>query len=213
MLNNFNDMQEDEGYDGDFMATVVDNVDPMKLHRFKVTIPGLLESDDPSALPWVLPKVKTAFGNDNVSNTSSKQSYGISIPAIGSRVYVYFQNGDPHFPVYEGLAVVDASLTDNSSYASDELLTNYPKRYGWRDQAKNLFYSDATVGAQDVEYVHKSTSRVKISDDGTVLISGVNGLGTVTILPSGTININSTVDINITAGSHIQLTAPRIDLN
>ena len=213
MLNNFNDLQEDDGYDGDFMAIVVDNVDPLKLHRFKVTIPGLLESNDPASLPWVLPKSSTAFGNDNVTNTSSKQSFNIGIPAIGSRVYVYFQNGDPHFPVYDGQSVIDGSLTDSSTYASDELLINYPQRYGWRDQAKNLFYADATVGAQDVEFVHKSTARVKISDDGTVLIAGVGDLGTITILPSGTININSAVDVNITAASHIQLSAPRIDLN
>lgn len=229
MLNNFNDLQEEEGYSGDFMATVVDNADPLKLHRIRVTVPGILEADTIDAIPWALPKSPNAFGNDQVANTSTKQSFSVSIPAIGSRVYVYFQNGDPHFPVYEGSAVVDGSLLNNPTYASDELMVNYPHRYGWRDQAKNLFYADATSGSQTVEFVHKSTARVKFSDDGTLLISGVSGLGTVTIQPSGeidvvssnkvnitassSINIVSSTDINLTASSSIKLVAPTISLN
>lgn len=215
MLNNFNQMQEEEGYEGDFMAMVVFNQDPLKLHRFKVSIVGLLESDDIDALPWVLPKTATTFGNDQVSNNSSLQSYNIEVPAVGSRVYVYFQNGDPHFPVYEGRSVVDSSLIDNPTYVSptDHLMVNYPARYGWRDQAKNVFYSDATPGQQIVEFIHHSSAHIRFDDDGTVTIGGVSDLGTIVILPSGTINITSAIDINIVAANHIQLTAPRIDLN
>lgn len=232
MLNSFNNLQEEEGYDGDFMAIVVDNLDPLKLHRIRVTIPGILEANDPTALPWALPKSPTAFGNDQVLNTTTKQSFNISIPAIGSRVYIYFQNGDPHFPVYEGSSVIDGSLTDNPTYASDELTVNYPKRHGWRDQAKNLFYADATPGSQTVEFVHKSTARVKFSDDGTVLIAGVGDLGSVTISPSGAVLISggsgsgtvtiaasgkvdivSSADINITSSTTVKITAPTISLN
>ena len=208
MLNNFNSLQEEEGYDGDFMAIVVDNADPLFLHRIRVTVPGILEADDPTALPWALPKSLTTFGNDQVLNTSTKQSFSINVPAIGSRVYIYFQKGDPHFPVYAGSAVIDGSLTNNPTYSSDELMVNYPRRRGWRDQAQNLFYADATSGSQDVEFVHKSTARVKFSDDGTILISGVGGLGKITIQPSGAIDIvSSNGDINITSGGDLNLSA------
>jgi hypothetical protein len=71
-----------------YHGVVADNKDPEKLHRARVTIPGLLE---PSNWAWPL----TAGGG-------SPQRGGHVAPAEGADVLVWFVGGDIERPVYAG---------------------------------------------------------------------------------------------------------------
>lgn len=71
-----------------YHGTVADTVDPEKLHRVRVNIPGLLE---PSNWAWPL----TAGGG-------SAQRGGHVVPAKGADVLVWFLGGDLERPVYAG---------------------------------------------------------------------------------------------------------------
>jgi len=76
-------------YYGVYRGTVLNNVDPMQIGRIQVIVPdtgGLTPST------WAMPCVPFA----------GKQSGVFVVPAIGSGVWVQFENGDPDYPVWTG---------------------------------------------------------------------------------------------------------------
>jgi len=74
---------------GKFRATVIDNIDPMQMGRLLVQVP-----DVSNVLPstWAMPCVPFA----------GVMSGMYAVPAIGSGVWVEFEQGDPDFPVWVG---------------------------------------------------------------------------------------------------------------
>ena len=73
------------GYIGKYRGVVVANDDPMQQRRVEVTVPEV----DP-APAWAQP------AGDDVEHTES--------PAIGVEVWVEYDNGDPAYPRWVGLA-------------------------------------------------------------------------------------------------------------
>jgi uncharacterized protein involved in type VI secretion and phage assembly len=70
-----------------YEGVVTDNVDPKKLGRVRVQVPGV--ADDPDT-DW-------AFPVGNVGAGVSQRGF-FDVPAIGSEVYVFFLGGDPDKP-------------------------------------------------------------------------------------------------------------------
>lgn len=137
------------------VGIVVDNNDPTKKQRIRVQIPGVLEGEDTSLLPWMAPRHMSPYGIGD--------DFGVQrIPRIGSRVYVSFQDGDGSFGEY--LAdVVSASVTP-----PDELLTNYPNRVGMFTPLGDLMYLDMTSG--DMMMRRVSGTSVKIDGAGNMVV-------------------------------------------
>lgn len=73
------------GYIGKYRGVVVDNDDPMQRHRLEVRVPDV----DPSPA-WATPPV------DHLDD--------IDLPVIGSEVWVEYDNGDPAYPRWVGVA-------------------------------------------------------------------------------------------------------------
>lgn len=181
-------------YEGNiFTGTVVDNNDPLKLERVKVSVTGLYEGDT-TLFPWCVSFKRMFFG--------SGSGYGeFGVPRQGSKVAVMLQHGDPHFPIYLG-----AILQSGNPVA--EAATNYPNRYGFKDPVGNLFYIDMTSG--EVKFQHKSGTTITIANNGDVTVTAV---GNVTETITGNLAISAGGTINITATGNMALTAARIDLN
>lgn len=77
--------------DGFYNGTVVDNVDPDRLSRIRVSIPCLTEGIESDLLPWY------SIANPVNASPNSKAS----IPPLGSEVKVEFPTND----IYNGIVV------------------------------------------------------------------------------------------------------------
>jgi hypothetical protein len=156
------------------VGTVVVNDDPEKAERIKVTIPKLFEGD-PKNLPWVSPNKASWF-----PNTSTYGCFGL-VPPIGSTVTVVFQHGKPLYPLYEAFPHVKGQRPS-------EFVTNYLKRFGWKDPEGNLFFVDTTPNATPKLLLQfASGTTIQVDGDGTINVHSA----------SSTININnSTVKVN-----------------
>ena len=76
-------------YFGKYRGTVLDNVDPLQTGRLMVQVP-----DVSNVLPstWALPCVPFA----------GIQAGSFAVPAIGSAVWVEFEQGNPDYPIWVG---------------------------------------------------------------------------------------------------------------
>lgn len=86
------------------LGYVVDNADPEKRHRVRISIPNLVEKS-----AWALP---TTIGGGNKNRGSSQA------PAVGSLVCVWFLGGDIERPIYSG---GPWTLPDSGVEQSEEL--------------------------------------------------------------------------------------------
>lgn len=142
-------------------AVVVENNDPLKRQRVKVTVPGLLEADTVEDLPWIMPMLHSPFGIGD--------DFGvIGVPRIGSRIAVRFLDGDLHYGMYE------ADLVAESSALPPDLVVNYPNRYGLYSPIGDVFYTDLETG--DVVLRRKSGTSLKIDVDGNVTLTTAGNL-------------------------------------
>lgn len=82
-------MSEKNGFYGKYRATVINNLDPMQLGRIQVMVP-----DVSNVVPttWAMPCLPV----------SGIQMGMFTIPAIGSAVWVEFEQGDPDYPIWVG---------------------------------------------------------------------------------------------------------------
>ncbi|MGH9908966.1 MAG: phage baseplate assembly protein V [Pyrinomonadaceae bacterium] len=76
-------------YYGVYRATVMNNIDPMQMGRIQVIV---LDSGGFTPSSWAMPCVPF----------TGRQSGTFMVPAIGSGVWVQFENGDPDQPVWTG---------------------------------------------------------------------------------------------------------------
>jgi Type VI secretion system/phage-baseplate injector OB domain len=74
---------------GKYRGTVIDNVDPLRTGRLMVQVPDVM-----NILPssWATPCVPFA----------GVQSGFFAVPAIGSTVWIEFEQGDPDYPIWTG---------------------------------------------------------------------------------------------------------------
>lgn len=137
-----------------FIGKVAENNDPLHCYRLQIQVAGVFDDIPTNQLPWAIPDHHEGLGETGAASRCN-------IPLIGALVYVSFQDGDPHFPVYGGNAVTVQQV-------ASLFLTNYPNRYGWVDPKGNHFYVDMTTG--DVEFLHKSGTKIHINPDGSATL-------------------------------------------
>jgi phage baseplate assembly protein gpV len=143
-------------YDGIFIGTVVYNDDPTKTDRIKVTIPQLFQGA-PETLPWVGKCMSASFPDARDGTFGTFQL----IPQLGTQVIVFFQDGNPHYPMY-------SSYPHQKDERVAEALVHYGKVYGFKDPAGNLIKVDTTPGSVTMTLTHKSGTTITINDDGSI---------------------------------------------
>jgi len=168
------------------VGTVIDNNDPLKKWRVKVTVPGLWEAEDGGS-PWIFPERAVKVGTG--------PGFGeFGAPAVNSDITIILQNGDVHYPLYRGTIL-------RGTNGPSEGLVNYPNRRGWKDEVGNIFIVDTTTGGVVIQVVHKSGTTMTINNDGSVSVT------------SQTVTWNVTGTLGITASTAIDLTAPTVTLD
>ncbi len=87
-----NEIEESGGSDkyyGKYRGFVINNIDPMFLGRIQVLVPDVSNIMPTS---WAMPCVPVGW----------KQMGILSVPPIGSLVWVEFEQGDPDYPIWTG---------------------------------------------------------------------------------------------------------------
>jgi phage baseplate assembly protein gpV len=185
MFNNMNALEQSD-YTSYLHAKVVDNNDPLRKQRVRVSIPSLLVGNLED-LPWCSPILPAGFGH-------TPSAVAVSVPVVGSYVQVVFQQGE----LVYGLVVGAVHTADNT--LPTELATNYPNRRGWKDPGTNVAYVDITEGSQEL-YVKIAT--------GTVVKLTSNSLEVQTgsiHLKADSMNLEITNDLSISC-SNLGITA------
>jgi hypothetical protein len=137
-----------------WIGEVVDNNDPKKLGRVKVTIAGLLEGDAAS-LPWVMMENSTGFGGNGTDSS-------FIVPLVGSKLNIHFMYDDIYFPVYRGF--YQSANTHQSAFDS-----NYPNKFGIVSGETKLVIdrNENTVSIETANGV-----KINISSAGDLTIEG-----------------------------------------
>jgi len=136
-----------------YKGIVVDNVDPLKLKRVKVSILGFIEGSA-SELPWCFPKNETFLGG---SNNSGK----VAVPEVGSELEVRFPFEDIYSPFYDGYWC--SSKTSISDFDAD-----YPNSYGFKDSTGTKLVINKAQ--KTLKFDHTSGITFEMSQDGKLTI-------------------------------------------
>jgi hypothetical protein len=177
-------------------GTVVDNADPLNLHRVRVEIPGIMGGDS-GLLPWITPKTKSRRKQD--------------VPEVGDVLEIVFPYNDIYFGFYTGHWIDETtslSVLDPDNFSSVEV-------WGWEDSTGNYFKVDKEN--ESFEFSH--TSGFKFTSEGgdvTVeLPSNItyNVSGDATFEVGGNMTSNVGGDAVVEASGKATIDAPEVNLN
>jgi hypothetical protein len=186
-----------------FIGKVVDNKDPKKWKRIKISIAEVIEGGT-DELPWAIP-LTSDFDHVNV-------------PDEGKLLYCILQNGDKHYPMYY------AETTSNNNEIPDILKPNYPDRDGMRDRKNNYWYIDKKT--DDIEFFQFNGNKMHLYKNGDIDITCVKDVtikvtgnvsltvgGNVDATVAGTASVHSDGNMDITSSTHISIDAPSVSIN
>jgi hypothetical protein len=129
---------DDLKFNGMYRAYVVDDEDPRDIGRVKVRIPGVYnESVAHNDLPWACPAL--GLSRSGGENTDYKKSVDLTtgqlktafnktgtggvfaVPARGNHVWVWFDNGNHHHPIYFAMAPGEDDWLAQKKLVKDKL--------------------------------------------------------------------------------------------
>jgi hypothetical protein len=184
-----------------FVVNNVDEDDKKQRQRVQIRIPMLHRNISDEDLPWSIPDVTF----NSYSNAGAGVG-GVNIPPIGSKLYVRFDENDPHNPRYSG-----SPSTDDVSKDNELLKEDYPHTRGTVDAAGNR--SSVNVEKNTKTDIHKSGTTIHIDANGTISIASaadfnLGAQGNINIVAKGDCNIDG-ANVNINGGAQATSTTER----
>ncbi len=166
-------MKNSGKYLGKYRSTVVNNVDPKQIGRIQVIVPDVSGLAPTS---WAMPCMP--YGGVNAGL--------FAVPAIGTGVWVEFEQGDPDYPIWVG------------TY--------------WGSSAEVPKLAQTAVAPTPAVTIQTPLKNGMVISDAL----GPSGVGGITLQSAGgaTISVND-IGITITngKGATITLTGPTVDIN
>lgn len=159
-------------YYGVYRGTVLNNIDPMQMARIQLIVPdagGLTPST------WAMPCVPFA----------GKQSGTFVVPAIGSGVWVQFENGDPDYPVWTGGWWGSAAEVPSIALAGNPVSPSIVLQTGLQNTLQISDLVGPTGG-----FLLKTTAGAFISINDTTGITISDGKGGMITILAGVITLN-----------------------
>lgn len=175
--------QVDERRYGKFRGSVTDNRDPQKRGRLKLQVPAVLADQETD---WALPCVP--YGGAATHGA-------FFVPRVGAQVWVEFEEGDLHRPIWTGTFWQDEADVPPDA-AKDEPTTSLIQTPGG-----HILQFDDESGNERVALHHTSGSEVTLDKDGGISLTDKNGAKVVLDANAGELKIE---DSN---GNSIKLTA------
>lgn len=167
-----------------WIGTVVDNDDPKKLRRLKVSIPNFWGSSK-NDLPWV------SFDNTFILGTEKSFHF---VPEIGDKVEVYFPNNDVNFPMYH---TVQANEDNKNTYFSND--AEYLNSLGFNLNGWVMRYNKDT---ENFLIEHPNGCKFEIAQNGDMDI--LDSSGAEVKLSGGNI------DVSDSSGAKVKLSDGKI---
>jgi len=197
MANALEEKESSLKFYGMYRGLVVDINDPYLAGRIRVQIYPMLQGVDSALLPWAVPAMPISSGAGVGSGT-------FMVPALGSFVWTFFENGDVYQPVYFAEAQT-ATLG-----VPTEAQINYPFTRVIK------FPSGITISVDDalgtIQVAHPKGTITIIDADGKFGVDAVddiilNSAKNVNVGAGLIINIVATTDVTIQAGGKITVQA------
>ncbi|MBI4671168.1 MAG: phage tail protein, partial [Chloroflexi bacterium] len=137
-------------YYGKYSGTVTDNQDAQQVGCIKVTVPSV-------------------FGKDMEVTARPCLPYGhFFVPHVGAKVWVEFEAGDTHFPIWVGV------WYPNGKPPPEAVITPPDNRVIQTPSGHTIEIMDKQ-GEEKIVIKHKSNAFVSIDKNGSVMLGNKNG--------------------------------------
>ena len=156
---------------GKYRGTVIDNNDPMQMGRLQVQAPDV-SNVQPST--WAMPSAPFA----------GSQCGSVSVPPVGSSVWVEFEQGDSDYPIWSG------GFWGSSSEVPPMALAAPAGTQAIVLQSVNgqiLMLSDQAGASGGILLKSSSGASIAVNDQGITID---NGQGATITLSGSSVNIN-----------------------
>lgn len=176
-------------FKGIYRGIVVNNMDATYLCRAQIKVYPMFAQIDDSNLPWAVPATSIFSG--------AGDGFGsVSIPEIGSMVFVFFENGDPYQPVYF------AQAPDTTHGVVPESIAGYPFTKAFKTAGGTTIAID---DYNEMMYVaHSSGAIIHISKEGAVTVFSETD---TSIVANGSVNVSASSDCSIQSTGNTQIQA------
>jgi len=159
-------------YYGKYRGVVLNNIDPMQMARVQVQVPDVM---GPAISTWAMPCVPVA----------GKQSGTFVLPAIGSGVWIEFEQGDADHPIWVGGFWGSAAEVPALALAGLPVSPSIVLQTG---NQNTLMLSDLPGPAGGILLKSSTGALISISEIG-ITIS--NGQGATITLTGPAVNVNA----------------------
>ncbi len=152
----------DEKHYGKYRGIVTDNKDPQKRGRLKLLIPSVL-ADQTS--DWALPCLP--YGG-------AAQQGMFMVPEIDAQVWVEFEEGDIHRPIWVG------TFWQQESDVPEDAAREEPTTRLFQTTSGHILQFDDEAGEEQFRLFHPADAEILIDKNGTISLRDTSG-ATVTL--------------------------------
>ena len=180
--------RQDKSYFGKFRAFVVDNEDPERRGRLRLTIPSVLGAE---TSVWALPCFPYGGGND----------FGwYAVPPVDAQVLVEFLEGDISSPIWTG-----SFWRVEDEVPGDRADSTAPTTKIFKTESGHFLSMEDADGDEKITLKSAKEATVEMDHEGSIALTGSDG-ATVTIDAAG-----GTLLIEDANGNSLEMSSSGID--
>ena len=147
----------DEKRFGKYRGIVTDNKDPQKRGRMKLHVPSVLADQDTD---WALPCLP--YGGFD-------QQGMFMIPQVGAQVWVEFEEGDIHRPIWVG------TFWQQESDTPEDAAREEPTTRLLQTKSGHILQFDDEEGEEQFRLFHPADAEMLIDKNGTISLTDTSG--------------------------------------
>jgi len=173
----------------DKLGRIKAEVYPFMLGTVTALAAGVGDGIVTATLPWAIPAPSLFSGSGDGTGC-------FAVPDVGSYVWVFFENGDVHQPVYF------AEAPNKLKGLPTERLVGYPDVKVLKTASGISVTINQLSGSEDIKITHPAGTSIQM-----------DVAGNLTIVAGAATSITSAGTVGITAGGAITVTGATINLN
>ena len=147
----------DEKRYGKYRGIVTDNKDPQKRGRLKLHVPSVLADQDTD---WALPCLP--YGGFD-------QQGMFMIPQVDAQVWVEFEEGDIHRPIWVG------TFWQQESDVPEDAAKEEPTTRLFQTKSGHILQFDDEEGEEQIRLFHRADAEMLIDKNGSIFLEDTSG--------------------------------------
>ncbi len=156
---------------GKYTGVVTDNADPLMIGRLRALVPDVTGDSESG---WAVPCAP--FGGSSMGF--------FAVPAVGARVWIEFEHGDPDYPIWAGCFWTDVSQMPPTLLAPPPPFN----KVMLRTEAGHSILLDDTPGIGGITLETSTGAKIEITGLG---IEITNGMGASIKLTGPQVSVNN----------------------